>query len=228
MNIWLDNFINSTTLAQNKPIREAVYDVLKEALISGDIPSGERIVEKELANRLKISRTPIRDAIKQLEDENLVESIPRVGVFAKSITKENIYEVYRIRESLEVLILQTSIENISENDITLLKSNIENTKLANKENNIKEIQRLFKEFNDLLYKSSKMKLLPSLINNLNSYLSAFRMISISDKERRTDAIKEHELILNCIINKDLKLGIETVRKHLDFSVDVVSNDNTFL
>lgn len=222
MTNWLDEFVNNTDLSQNRPIREVVYESLKGVLISGTIPVGERIIEKEYASRLNISRTPVRDALKQLETENLVEYIPRVGVVTKSITRDNVSEIYKIRESLEILILETAIANITDEEIDLINKNILESQRMHEEDNVDEIVKLFEEFNWLIYKSSKMQILPSLIANLNSYLQRFRTISIQDKTRRNEAINEHTLILECIVNKDRDLGIETIKKHLNVSIDVVS------
>ncbi|QJA07497.1 GntR family transcriptional regulator [Romboutsia sp. CE17] len=222
MTNWLDEFVNNTDLTQNRPIREVVYESLKNVLISGTIPVGERIIEKEYASRLNISRTPVRDALKQLEAENLVEYIPRVGVVTKSITKDNVFEIYKIREALEILILETAITNITDEEIVLINKNILESQRMHEEDNVDEIVKLFEEFNWLIYKSSKMQILPSLIANLNSYLQRFRTISIQDKTRRIEAINEHALILECIVNKDRDLGIETIKKHLNVSINVVS------
>lgn len=218
---WMDEFVNNTDLSQNKPIREVVYESLRSTLISGKVPIGERIVEKEYAQRLNISRTPVREALKQLELEDLVEYIPRIGVVAKQITKDDVIEIYRIRESLELLVIFESMENICLHEIEEISALLDITENLNREGKIDEVIDLFREFNSLIYKSSKMRRLPIMISNLNSYLQRFRNISILDDERREKALIEHRQILNSIISKDKALAEEIIKSHLNISLNVV-------
>lgn len=218
---WMDEFVNNTDLSQNKPIREVVYESLRSTLISGKVPIGERIVEKEYAQRLNISRTPVREALKQLELEDLVEYIPRIGVVAKQITKDDVIEIYRIRESLELLVIFEAMENIYPHEIEEISALLDITENLNREGKIDEVIDLFREFNSLIYKSSKMRRLPIMISNLNSYLQRFRNISILDDERREKALIEHRQILNSIVSKDKALAEEIIKSHLNISLNVV-------
>ncbi|WP_042274775.1 GntR family transcriptional regulator [[Clostridium] dakarense] len=218
---WMDEFVNNTDLSQNKPIREVVYESLRSTLISGKVPIGERIVEKEYAQRLNISRTPVREALKQLELEDLVEYIPRIGVVAKQITKDDVIEIYRIRESLELLVIFEAMENICSHEIEEISALLDFTENLNQEGKIDEVIDLFREFNSLIYKSSKMRRLPIMISNLNSYLQRFRNISILDDERREKALIEHRQILNAIVSKDKALAEEIIKSHLGISLNVV-------
>lgn len=218
---WMDEFVNNTDLSQNKPIREVVYESLRGTLISGKVPIGERIVEKEYAQRLNISRTPVREALKQLELEYLVEYIPRIGVVTKQITKYDVIEIYRIRESLELLVISEAMENICPNEVKEISALLDLTESLNKDGKLDEVIDLFREFNSLIYKSSKMRRLPIMISNLNSYLQRFRNISILDDERREKALLEHRQILNAIISKDKALAEEIIKSHLNISLNVV-------
>ena len=97
MKNWMDEFVNNTDLSQNRPIKEVVYESLRKTLIESKIPIGERFIEKEYSDRLNISRTPVRESLKQLESEGLVKYIPRTGVVVNRITKEDVIEIYKIR-----------------------------------------------------------------------------------------------------------------------------------
>jgi len=121
MNNWIDEIVKNTNFSQNKPLRDVVYESLRTTIITGKIPVGERIIEKEYADKLKISRTPIREALKKLQSEELVEYIPKYGVVVKTVTKDDALEVYKIREALEILIIDNTIDNITENEICQIK-----------------------------------------------------------------------------------------------------------
>ncbi len=221
---WMDEFVNNTDLSQNRPIREVVYEGLRSTLISGKVPVGERIIEKEYAQRLNISRTPVREALKQLETEDLIEYIPRLGVVAKKVTKEDVIEIYRIRKSLEFLIICQAMENITPDEIDKISELLDLTEDFNMQGNINEVNKLFTEFNFLISDASRMRRLPMMISNLSNYLQRFRNISILDDKRRERALYEHRQILNAIVSKDKVLAEETIKAHLEVSLNVVLNE----
>jgi DNA-binding GntR family transcriptional regulator len=218
---WIDELVSNTDFSKNKPLREVVYESLRSTIISGKIPVGERIIEKEYANRLNISRTPIREALKRLQSEDLVEYIPKYGVVVKRISKEDALEIYKIRESLEILVVCNSIDNITQKEINQIEELLDLTERKNLEYNLKEVEKLFVEFNNCIYKASKMNRLPLMISQLNDYLKHFRNISILDETRRNIAIHEHRQILQAIIDKDKGAAEKLIRKHLSHSLDIV-------
>lgn len=221
MTDYMDEFVQHTNFNQSKPIREIVYEGLRKTIISGIIPVGERIVEKEYAERLNISRTPVREAIRRLEEEELVENIPRVGVVVKRISAEDVIEIYKIRHYLEVLAAINAMENITKEEMKELEELLDLTEQKNNEGDVKEVIRLFGEFNTLIYKASRMKRLASMISELNEYIQKFRDISVTDNERREKALVEHREILKAIAEKNTVDIDSIIKKHLDVSLEVV-------
>lgn len=218
---YMDELVKNIDFNQNKPIREVVYENLRKTIISGVIPVGERIVEKECADRLNISRTPVREALARLEMEELVEYIPKVGVVVKRISVEDVIEVYKIRHSLEVLAAITAMENITGEEIDEIEKLLDFTEQKNKDGDVEEVIRLFGVFNSKIYEASRMKRLAGMISRLNEYLQRFRNISIAENERREKALTEHRIILNAIVEKDEKSIDDIIKKHLDYSLSIV-------
>ncbi|MFL0269014.1 GntR family transcriptional regulator [Candidatus Clostridium radicumherbarum] len=221
---YIDKLVESTDFSQNKPISDVVYESLRKTIISGIIPVGERIIEKEYAERLNISRTPIREALRRLEMEELVEYLPRKGVVVKKISTEDVIEIYKIRHSLEVLAAINAMDNITLEEINEIEKLLDLTEEQNRAGKVEEVIKLFGEFNTRIYRASRMKRLESMISRLNEYLQRFRNISISENERREEGIKEHREILKAIIEKD-KEGIEfIIKKHLEYSLIIVTSE----
>ncbi len=218
---YMKELVKSTNFNQNKPIREVVYESLRKTIISGIIPVGERIIEKEYAESLNISRTPVREALRMLEMEELVENIPRVGVVVKRISVEDVIEIYKIRQNLEVLATETAMDNITEEEIKEIEELLDLTERKNREGQVAEVMKLFEEFNSKIYEASRMKRLASMISKLNEYLRRFRNISIAEDERREKALKEHREILRAIVEKNKDNIEEIIKKHLDYSLDIV-------
>lgn len=104
-----------------RPIREIVFERLRKAIIDGNLEPGDRLVETFIAENMGVSRTPVREAFRQLEIEGLAENIPRKGTIVKGISKEDIIEIYQIREVLEGLAFRLTCSRISEEQIVELK-----------------------------------------------------------------------------------------------------------
>jgi DNA-binding GntR family transcriptional regulator len=217
----MDELVENTNFNQSKPITEVVYESIRRFIISGIIPVGERIIEKEYAEKLNISRTPVREALRRLEVEELVENIPKIGVVVKTISVEDVLEVYKIRHNLEVLAIISAMENISDKEIKKIEALLDLTEQKNKEGDIEEVIRLSGEFNAEIYQASKMKRLAVMINRLDEYLQRFRDISISENDRREKVLKDHRNILKAITEKDKEIISELIRRHLEDSFEIV-------
>jgi DNA-binding GntR family transcriptional regulator len=218
---YIDVLVKSTNFNQNIPIRQIVYESLRKTIISGIIPLGERIIEKEYAERLNISRTPVREALRMLEMEELVEYVPKVGVVIKRISSEDVIEIFKIRHNLEVLAATTAMDHITKEQIIEIEELSNLAEKQNKEGKVEEVIELFGEFNLKMYEASGMKRLNGMISRLNEYLHRFRNISMADYEKREQAIKEHREILKAVAEKN-KDGIDNIiKKHLENSIEVV-------
>jgi DNA-binding GntR family transcriptional regulator len=217
----IDELLKYTNFNQSKTIKEIVYEGLRKVIISGDIQVGERIVEKEYAEKLNISRTPVREALKRLEAENLVEYLPRVGAVVRRISIEDVLEVYKIRHNLEVLATTSAMDNITIEGIKEIEELLDLTEQKNMEGDVEEVIRLSAEFNLMIYKFSGMKKLAGMITRIDEYVQKFRDISISEDSRREKALKEHRSIFKAIKEKDKELIDDLIKKHLQDSLEVV-------
>jgi DNA-binding GntR family transcriptional regulator len=221
---YMDVLVKSTNFNQNLPIRQIVYESLRKTIISGIIPVGERIIEKEYAERLNISRTPVREALRMLEIEELVEYIPRIGVVIKRISSEDVIEIFKIRHNLEILAITTAMDHITEEQIKYIEELSNLAEQLNKDGKAEEVIDLFGEFNSKMYEASGMKRLNGMISRLNEYLHRFRNISMADYERREQAIKEHREILKAVVEKNKDDINDIIKRHLSNSLEVVIDE----
>lgn len=208
-------------IEKNKSMREKVYDTLKQMIIDGVIKPGERIIETEYSNKFQISRTPIREAIRMLELEGLVESQTTGGVIVKTLTREEISEIYKIRIALESLIIEEIIKKINNQDIKKLEKVLKNTKKAFEVKDIEKVFSLFTEFNQILYDIASLPKVTGMINNINLYLKRFRKLSIDNPSRKEEAFEDHVQILEAIKNKELSTAISINRMHLEKSMNFI-------
>lgn len=206
-----------------KSMREQVYDKMKKMIITGEINSGERIKEIEYSQIFQISRTPIREAIRMLELEGLVESHPTGGVIVRQIPKSEFYEIYRIRMALEIIVLEEIVELATEEDIRSLEKILDDTKEEMDNKNEEEVFRLFSRFNLELYRISRLKKVSEMVKNMNLYLEKIRKLAIGEKKRKIEAYDDHRMMLKFIKEKDLEKLLKKNKEHLNRSMDFVLN-----
>ena len=206
-----------------KPLREQVYEKLKEMIIEGEISPDERIVESDYATLFNISRTPIREAIRMLELEGLVEIGDKGGARIKKITPKDIKEIFKIRVALEGIIIDEIITSKNP-DLSALEKLLDETyNLIVEDKNPKAVVKSFAEFNSLLYGLSEFKKVVEMINNINLYLRRFRRISLDKSERRKKAYFQHVELFKAIKDKKLERALEVNKKHLDDSMNFLLN-----
>ena len=201
----------------NKPIREIAYETLKNAIITGEISAGVRIVETEYANKLHISRTPLREALRKLERDGLVEYVIRRGVVVRAFTIEDVEEIYTIRNVLEMITLPAIIENVTPGDIRSMRKKLGEMDGLMAENKIEELSAVARAFHNEVTSISGMKRVLRVIQGQDEYIHRFSALSIAKDERRGEAHQEHHQIVDSIEKKDLK-GLQTLmRKHIESS-----------
>ena len=161
-----------------KPLREVVCETLREAIISGILKPGERLMEIQLADELGVSRTPIREAIRKMELEGFLVMVPRRGTYVADLSIKDINEVFEIRTALDVLAAGLAAERITEEEIEELERLLVYIGEMIEEKNYEKIIETDGEFHDVLYKASRNDRLIGIINNLREQFTRFRSISI--------------------------------------------------
>lgn len=210
----MSDLFNNINFDSVKPIRDVVYEYLRTAIINGLIKPGERLVEKEYAEKFNISRTPVREALRKLEIEGLVENIPRRGDIVKGIDLNDMMEIFAIRQALEPLIVKTAMENLTPEAITRLQETVDKMTFHDNLDDTPAVLTSFQAFHDILLDLSNMPRLSSIISQLKDYLGRFRTMSLSSPERRIQAIKEHKEILQAIIANDNQTAEQLLAAHL--------------
>lgn len=213
----MEMLFEESEITNVKPIRDIVYDKLRKAILEGRMKTGERIVEKEYADKLNISRTPVREALRKLEIEGLVQYIPRKGVVVKGLCLKDIIEIYEIRKTLECLAVRNVIINITKEEIDKLKDIVKKMDEAEEAGDIESLYQISSNFHTALLNASSMTRLRDMINMLQDYSTYFTRTNIANDSRRSAAINEHRKILSAIIEKDTDKAEKTVAKHIENS-----------
>lgn len=206
-------------MLESRPIREIAYEVLKKAIISGEIPAGERIVETEYADRLHISRTPLREALRKLERDGLVEYVMRRGVVVRAFTIDDVREIYTIRNALEMLTLPGIIERATAEDIQSLREKLAEMDKLQEKDDVEALSPLAREFHWQLTCISGQKRILRVIESQDEYIRRFSAMAIRQENRRSAAHHEHHLLVDYVEEKNLDKFTELTKSHIERSME---------
>ncbi len=205
------------------PLRDVVFNTLREAILRGDLVPGERLMELQLAAKLGVSRTPIREAIRMLEQEGLAITIPRKGAIVAGMTEKDMQDVLEIREALEELSVQVACDKITDEEVAKLRENMENFETSLKSGDLKRMAEADVEFHDVIYQATDNPKLINMLNNLREQMYRYRVEYLKNPSNHEQLLREHEAIYRGIMEKDKDAVTEMIRKHISNQVDVVKN-----
>ena len=171
------------------PLRDVVFNTLRQAILRGELKPGERLMEIQLANKLGVSRTPIREAIRKLELEGLVLMIPRKGAEVAQITEKSLRDVLEVRRALEELAVQLACDRMTKEGMQELKQAAKEFEaLLGSASDITAVAEADVAFHDLIYLATDNQKLISLLNNFREQMYRYRVEYLKLKERHPQII----------------------------------------
>ncbi|GAB6172551.1 GntR family transcriptional regulator [Paradesulfitobacterium aromaticivorans] len=200
------------TLDSYKPLREIVFEAMREAIISGVLKPSERLMEIQLAEEMGVSRTPVREAIRKLELEGFVVMIPRKGAYVAGVSHKDVADVFEIRAALEGLAAGLAAERITDDEIEQMER-----VLLYKEGEERDLELIVKsdtDFHALVYKASRNQRLVQILENLREQIQRFRATSLAVPGRVRDAIEEHRAIVEALANHNVEKAQELANSHI--------------
>ena len=206
--------LSKINLNDYKPLREVIFDTLREAIIVGELKPGERLMEVQLAEKMGVSRTPVREAIRMLELEGLVEMLPRKGAHVAELSVKDIVDVLEVRASLDGLATSLASVRITDDEIKVLKQIHSQFVNYVEKDNLQGAIKKDVEFHELIYRSSRNDRLIQIINNLRERVQRFRVIYLKDFMSSKDLIKEHIDIIESITGKDVMASQKAAELHI--------------
>lgn len=198
-----------------QPLREAVCETLRDAIRKGILEPGERLMEVQLADELGISRTPVREAIRKLEQEGYVIMMPRRGTYVSDISTNDVKEIFEIRSALESLATGLAARRIEPDELETLQNLLIEIEGYIAKNDIEKIVETDIKFHGLLYKVSRNERLVNIINNLKEQLARFRTLSMSYPGRLQETLEEHSEMVEAIANGDVSAARDAAEHHME-------------
>ena len=211
------------TMNEYLPLRDVVFNTLRRAILRGELKPGERLMEIQLANKLGVSRTPIREAIRKLELEGLVLMIPRKGAEVAEITEKNMLDVLEVRKALEELAAGRACERITQEQIEEMKVAAKEFEAILKTGDVTKIAEADVKFHDVMYLATDNQRLITLLNNLREQMYRLRVEYLKQKECYPQLLDEHQRLIEMIEKRQKEKASEIAGKHIDNQVLTVSD-----
>lgn len=205
------------------PLRDVVFKTLRQAILRGELKPGERLMEIQLANKLGVSRTPIREAIRKLELEGLVLMIPRRGAEVAEITEKSLRDVLEVRKALEELSVELACDRVTEEDLKELEKAAEEFQRITKNGDVTEIAEADVHFHDIIYRAADNQRLTQLLNNLGEQMYRYRVEYLKNPEVYRQLMHEHEQIITHIRKHEKEEAVRITCEHIDNQVAAVSD-----
>lgn len=203
------------------PLRDVVFNTLRQAILRGELKPGERLMEIQLANKLGVSRTPIREAIRKLELEGLVLMIPRRGAEVAEITEKSLRDVLEVRGALEELAVKLACQKITDAQIAELRAAEKEFEMALQSGDVSVYAEADVKFHDVIYRATDNQRLIQLLFNLREQMYRYRVEYLKREEAHETLLVEHKRIIETIANRDMEAAVDAVCKHIDNQVSAV-------
>ena len=209
--------ISGLTIEENAylPLRDVVFQTLRQAILKGELQPGERLMEIKLAERLGVSRTPIREAIRKLELEGLVVMVPRKGAAVANITEKDTKDVLEVRRTLEMFAVEVACERISQEQLTQLKQAAKAFEASKGSMDVIRIAETDMLFHEIIYEATQNDRLVQMLNNLRENMYRYRIEYLKDPNYYDSLVGEHREILDAIEAGDIQRARNGMESHIN-------------
>lgn len=197
------------------PLRDVVFNTLRQAILRGELQPGERLMEIQLAQRLGVSRTPVREAIRKLELEGLVLMIPRRGAEVAEITRQDLEDVLEVRAALEELAVKDACEHITDEQLQDLKKAANEFKRSLEGTDLVACAEADIHFHEIIYAATNNKRLVQMLNNLREQMYRYRMENLKVKRTYRTLVEEHDAIRRALKKHDKERAGAAINVHIE-------------
>jgi len=201
------------TIEKTRSIKDRVYNDLKQEIITLRLAPGHPLKEQDLAARFKVSRTPVREALKTLSHEGLVEIIPQKGAFVAQLDFIVIREIYQLREALEGLAARLAAPRIDMQELDRIEALLKSSK------DVDEVEKAGRELHELIIQTAGNKRLSEMVKILRSQMIRIHYFTMRIPRRTQKSLQEHKEIISALRKKEKNLAEKVIKKHLRSSME---------
>jgi DNA-binding GntR family transcriptional regulator len=197
----------------NRPLKDIVYQTLRNDILSGKIPGGSHITESSISKQLDVSRTPVREALQRLTQERLITALPRAGYIIEDMSDEDIQDIFSARFEIEALVIKRAVKYITPDELKALADNIDQARAHISTGGHKKVTLLDLEFHDIIYRASRSKTFYRICKDLGDLTMKYRHGLNLEEDLWGAAIENHQTILQALGSGDEDKAVQAIISH---------------
>ena len=198
----------------NVPISSNLYSQLQRDILTGKLKNGQKLTEQVICEEYNVSRTPVREALRQLESEGLVENILNRGSFVVGLSKQDFEDMFELRKIYEIQAVKWAIERITEEEMDALDETFEFMEFYTLRNDIDKMLTINEGFHQIIYEASHNRMLQQFLSSYQTYLKYLRKDDEYPDDYLATVLEEHRQIFKAFIEKDVEAGAEAMERHI--------------
>lgn len=211
----MGNYDVKTEVTDKFSLRGRVYHKIRDDILNGVYKDNEELREVAIGEELGVSRTPVREAFRQLELEGLIQIIPNKGAYVTGITVKDVQDIYMMRSKLEGLAARWAVENITDEQMNEMEENIYLSEFHASKGHSEQIANLDNRFHEILYEACNSKMLKHQLQDFHEYVLRVRKRTLSENKRGAASTEEHKIIMEAIKAKDADKAERAANKHIE-------------
>lgn len=201
----------------NAPISCNLFSELQRDILTGKLAPGQKLTEQAICKEYKVSRTPVREALRQLETEGLVENILNRGAFVIGLSQQDFEDMFELRKAYEIQAVKWAIERITDDEMDALEETFEFMEFYTLRNDVDKMLTINAGFHQIIYEASHNRMLRQLLSSYQTYFKYRSQEDIYADDYLTTVLEEHRMIFKAFTEKDVEAGAEAMEKHIDNS-----------
>jgi GntR family transcriptional regulator, rspAB operon transcriptional repressor len=199
------------------PLSTDLFNRIKEDILSGKLKKDQKLVEQSICDEYKVSRTPVREALLQLEMEGLVEMVPNRGAFVLGLSARDMDDMFILRKIYEMQAVRWAIPRITEEEMSQLEETFEFMEFYTMKNDVDKMLNINVNFHQTIYKASHNRMLQHLLATYQAYIRHGSRQFDEKEEYLQTVLKEHRDIFQAFVDKDVEAGVRAMEIHMDHS-----------
>jgi len=199
------------------PLSTDLFNRIKEDILSGKLKKDHKLIEQSICDEYKVSRTPVREALLQLEMEGLVQMIPNRGAYVLGLTARDMDDMFILRKIYEIQAVRWAIERITDEEMAQLEETFDFMEFYTMKNDVEKMLNINVNFHQTIYKASHNRMLQHLLASYQAYIRHGRRQLDEKEEYLQTVLKEHRDIFQAFIDKDVEAGVRAMEVHMDHS-----------
>lgn len=210
----MNNYSVKQEVTDKYSLRGRVFNRLREDILSGKYEEHEELKEMAIGEEMGVSRTPVREAFRQLELEGLIQIIPNKGAYVTGITEKDVRDIYMIRSMLEGLCARWATEHITQDQMDEMEENVYLAEFHAKKGHLEQLAELDNRFHDILYEACNSKILEHQLKDFHQYVLRVRRKTLSNANRGPKSNEEHKQIMEAIRDRNADLAEQLAHQHM--------------